>query len=66
MRPFVLVYGSFSGGWDWKFLALLLRAAGHDVYTPTLTGLGANTHIVQATRISSANHIDDVSNTLFL
>ena len=65
MRPFLLVHGSFSGGWNWKFLAPLLRAAGHDVYTPTLTGLGANTHMVQATRISLATHIDDVANTLF-
>jgi pimeloyl-ACP methyl ester carboxylesterase len=65
MRPFVLVHGSFCGGWVWRFIAPLLRAAGHEVYTPTLTGLGANSHLSQVTRISLATHIEDVTNTLF-
>jgi hypothetical protein len=28
---FVLVHGTGHGGWCWRFIAPLLRAAGHDV-----------------------------------
>ncbi|OGD61095.1 hypothetical protein A3K78_03485 [Candidatus Bathyarchaeota archaeon RBG_13_52_12] len=65
MRPFVLVHGSFCGGWVWKFLAPILRAKGHEVHTPTLTGLGANSHQSRPNGITLATHIEDVSNTLF-
>ncbi len=37
--PIVLIGGAWLGGWCWKRVTPLLRAAGHDVYTPTLTGL---------------------------
>ena len=40
---FLLVHGSFHGGWCWTRLAPLLRAAGHEVLTPDLAGLGADT-----------------------
>ena len=66
MSPFVLVHGSGHGGWCWRFLAPLLRAAGHDVYTPTLTGLGANSHLLEEIdRISLDTHVKDVTNMLF-
>ena len=42
---FVLVHGAWNGGWCWKRVAPLLRAAGYDVYTPTLTGLGERVHL---------------------
>lgn len=38
-QPFVLVTGAWHGGWAWRPVAEHLRAAGHDVYTPTLPGL---------------------------
>ncbi len=38
MAQFVLVHGSFQGGWIWQPTAAFLRAAGHDVYVPTLDG----------------------------
>jgi pimeloyl-ACP methyl ester carboxylesterase len=66
VAPFVLVHGSAHGGWCWRFLAPLLRAAGHDVYTPTLTGLGANSHLLdELDRISLDTHVKDVTNMLF-
>jgi hypothetical protein len=40
MATFVLLHGACYGGWCWKKVTLLLRAAGHAVYTATLTGLG--------------------------
>ncbi len=40
MATYVLVHGGGHGGWCYQPVARLLRAAGHEVYTPTLTGLG--------------------------
>ena len=66
MGTFVLVHGTGHGGWCWRLVAPLLRAAGHEVHTPTLTGVGASSHLSnQVNRISLATHIEDVSNTLF-
>jgi pimeloyl-ACP methyl ester carboxylesterase len=38
-RPFVLITGAWHGGWTWRAVAQHLRAAGHEVLTPTLPGL---------------------------
>src|SRR5438128_895562 len=38
-RPFVLITGAWHGGWTWRPVAEHLRAAGHEVLTPTLPGL---------------------------
>lgn len=38
MSTFVLVHGSFQGGWIWQRVAEGLRAAGHTVYHPSLDG----------------------------
>ena len=40
MATFLLIHGSYQGGWIWKPVAQLLRAAGHAVYAPTLDGCG--------------------------
>jgi len=45
MTAFVLVHGAWAGGWKWRFVAPLLRRAGHEVFTPTLTGLGERAHL---------------------
>ncbi|MDB5860408.1 MAG: salicylate esterase [Ramlibacter sp.] len=45
-RTYVLVHGAFHGGWCWRRVARRLRAAGHDVYTPTQTGLGERKHLL--------------------
>ena len=46
--PFVLVHGAWHGGWCWRRVARLLRAAGHEVFTPTLTGFGERAHLLSA------------------
>lgn len=48
MATFVLVHGGGHGGWCYQAVARLLRAAGHEVYTPTLTGLGEREHLLRA------------------
>jgi hypothetical protein len=40
MTTFVLQHPAWFGGWCWKKVVPLLRARGHDIFTPTLTGLG--------------------------
>ncbi len=57
--PFVLVHGGRHGGWCWTRVAPLLRDAGHDVYTPTLTGLGERAHLL-GREIGLETHIQDL------
>ncbi|GAA4549082.1 alpha/beta hydrolase [Pseudonocardia xishanensis] len=45
---FVLVHGAQHGGWCWRRVADRLRAQGHTVHTPTLTGLGERAHLLSA------------------
>jgi pimeloyl-ACP methyl ester carboxylesterase len=63
MTTYVLVHGGFQGGWSYKRVARLLRDAGHDVYTPTLTGLGERSHLAHY-QINLDTHIMDVVNVL--
>ena len=46
MATFVLVHGGWQGGWSWQRVVPHLRAGGHEVYTPTLTGLGERAHLL--------------------
>src|SRR5689334_3726189 len=46
MATYVLVHGGGHGGWCYEPVARLLRAEGHEVYTPTLTGLGERAHLL--------------------
>src|SRR3954447_6789466 len=63
MATFVLVHGAWLGGWVWKEVAALLREAGHEVYTPTLTGLGERSHLANR-EIGLDTHICDVVQVL--
>lgn len=56
---YVLVHGAFHGGWCWGRVAERLRAAGHVVYTPTLTGLGDRAHLLSPA-VDLNMHIDDI------
>jgi pimeloyl-ACP methyl ester carboxylesterase len=63
MATFVLVHGGFHGGWCWQKVAPLLRAAGHEVSTPTLTGLGERAHLL-GPAITLETHVQDVLGVL--
>jgi pimeloyl-ACP methyl ester carboxylesterase len=56
---FVLVHGAWSGGWCYTPVAELLRARGHTVFTPTLTGQGERAHLLSGA-INLSTHIADV------
>jgi pimeloyl-ACP methyl ester carboxylesterase len=61
--PFVLVHAAWHGGWCWKKVAPLLRARGHDVYTPTLTGLGERAHLAHPL-VGLDTHVEDIVSVL--
>jgi pimeloyl-ACP methyl ester carboxylesterase len=61
MPTFVLIAGGWRGGWSLTPLASKLRAMGHEVFTPTLTGLGERVHLASA-RPNLDTHIMDVAN----
>jgi pimeloyl-ACP methyl ester carboxylesterase len=58
-QHFVLVHGAWHGGWCWQGVADRLRAAGHSVTTPTLTGLGERSHLL-SDAVTLETHVTDV------
>ena len=59
MANFVLVHGAWHGGWCWPRVAEPLRRAGHQVFTPTLTGLGERAHLLDP-QVNLITHVRDV------
>ncbi len=59
VERFMLVHGAWHGGWCWAKVGRLLRDAGHEVYTPTLTGLGERAHLARP-EVDLELHIQDV------
>jgi len=46
MATFVLVHGAWHGSWCWKRVRKALQDQGHQVFTPTLTGLAERSHLL--------------------
>jgi len=63
MTDFVLVHGTWGGGWQWRAVAERLRARGHRVFAPSLTGLGERQHLV-APETGLDTHVDDIANVI--
>jgi pimeloyl-ACP methyl ester carboxylesterase len=61
MATMVLVHGGWVGGWIWQRLTPHLRAEGHEVHAPTLTGLGERVHLGNA-EVGLGTHVTDVVN----
>ena len=59
MANYVICHGAWSGGWSWKKVRGLLNSAGHEVVTPTYTGLGERAHLAHP-MIDLETHIQDV------
>lgn len=59
MSVFVLLHGAWHGGWVWQRVTPLLRAAGHEVHAPTLTGVSDRAHLLSP-QVGLATHIEDV------
>ena len=63
MATFVLVHGAWRGGWAYNRVAERLRAKGHRVFNPTLTGLGERSHLLSHA-VNLTTHVDDVLNVI--
>ncbi len=64
MATYVLVHGSYQGGWIWKSVAERLRAQGHQVYAPSLDGCGERKASVRP-GITTESQADEVAQLLF-
>jgi pimeloyl-ACP methyl ester carboxylesterase len=64
MTTFVLVHGAWwSGEAWWKGVTEPLRVRGHRVFAPTLTGLGARSHLLGKS-INLPTHVEDIVNLI--
>jgi len=59
MATYLICHGAWSGGWSWKKMRPLLRAAGHEVLTPSYTGLGERAHLAHPL-VDLETHIEDI------
>lgn len=59
MATYVFVAGGGCGGYIWKKVALRLRARRHEVFTPTLTGLGERVHLASP-QVDLDTHVQDI------
>jgi len=60
-RTFVLVHGTWHGGWCWRRVADALERKGHKVYAPSLTGLADRSHLMTR-EVNLAAHANDIAN----
>lgn len=63
MAIYVLVHGGGHGGWCYQRVSPLLRAAGHEVYAPTMTGVGERSHLLSRD-VDLEMHIRDIAAVL--
>ncbi|CAN5484526.1 alpha/beta hydrolase [soil metagenome] len=59
IATFVIVHGGWGGGCEWTAVAQALRDRGHQVFTPTLTGMGERAHLGRP-EVGVATHVEDV------
>ncbi len=64
MANYVLIHGSYQGGWIWQRVANRLRAAGHQVYAPSLDGCAERKGTVRP-GINTETQADEVAQLLF-
>jgi pimeloyl-ACP methyl ester carboxylesterase len=60
-RTFVLVHGTWHGGWCWRRVADALEQKGHKVYAPSLTGVADRSHLLTGS-VNLTTHVNDVVN----
>ncbi len=61
MTTFVLVHGAWSGAHAFRKVRPPLLAAGHEVFTPALTGIGERVHLASP-QVGLNTHIQDLVN----
>ncbi|HYK69643.1 MAG TPA: alpha/beta hydrolase [Streptosporangiaceae bacterium] len=64
MTTYVLVHGAWGGAHGFSKVRPLLTAAGHEVTTPALTGIGERSHLASP-QVNLTTHIQDVVNVIW-
>jgi hypothetical protein len=64
MSTFVLVHGAWGGSYGWRKVRPLLAAKGHEVFTPSLTGIGERAHLTSP-QVNLSLHVQDVVNAVW-
>jgi len=63
VATFLVAHGAWSAGWAWKKVRPLMRARGHEIFTPTYTGVGERSHLAHRD-IDLQTHIADILGVL--
>jgi pimeloyl-ACP methyl ester carboxylesterase len=61
MATYVLVHGGWSGAHGFRHIRHRLAAASHEVFTPSLTGIGERVHLASPL-VNLSTHVRDVVN----
>jgi pimeloyl-ACP methyl ester carboxylesterase len=64
VTTYVLVHGAWGGAHGFSKVRPLLTAAGHEVSTPALTGIGERSHLASP-QVNLTTHIQDVVNVIW-
>ncbi len=64
MSTYVLVHGAWGGSHGWRKVRPLLQRAGHQVFTPSLTGQGERSHLATPD-VTLSTHVQDVANAIW-
>jgi pimeloyl-ACP methyl ester carboxylesterase len=59
MTTYVLVHGAWAGAHVFRPVRPLLRQAGHEVFTPSMTGIGERVHLT-GPQVTLSTHVQDV------
>jgi pimeloyl-ACP methyl ester carboxylesterase len=63
VATFVLVHGAWGGAHGFRHVRTALRTGGHEVFTPSLTGIGERVHLISP-QVGLTTHVTDVVNTV--
>lgn len=63
VATFVLVHGGWSGAHMWRAVRRQLTRRQHDVFTPSLTGIGERAHLVSP-QVGLGTHVQDLVNQI--
>jgi pimeloyl-ACP methyl ester carboxylesterase len=61
VATYVLVHGAWGGAHGFRHVRKLLAAEGHEVFTPSMTGIGERVHLASP-QVTLTTHIQDVVN----
>ena len=63
MATLLVAHGAWSAGWVWKKMRPLLSERGHELFTPTYTGVGERVHLASP-EVGLETHISDILGVL--